>query len=278
MLIKDKDILSNKVNEKVLETAPTKSKIDKKNMRSAWGDAFDYYIRGITEKYLYFSGRATRIEFFGFVLASFIVFFVLYGLGVYVDVPLLAYYYLVATMIPCFAVFTRRFHDIGKKPLVYMILGVISLLSAIVLGWFSLLLVCAWLVIIFKMLLKKGDIEENIFGQPVDDEIYDDDNELIVRKFFVLALSFEIIFLLFTGLNFDNWKRQNEQRQTINSIMEKVVEVGEKNGLKRNQISEAQSQVRSILRGMQGLFVEQKDIDNMIENTVKSLSSNGVNP
>ena len=44
MLIKDKDILSNKVNEKVLETAPTKSKIDKKNMRSAWGDAFDYYI------------------------------------------------------------------------------------------------------------------------------------------------------------------------------------------------------------------------------------------
>ena len=46
MLIKDKDILSNKVNEKVLETAPTKSKIDKKNMRSAWGDAFDYYIRG----------------------------------------------------------------------------------------------------------------------------------------------------------------------------------------------------------------------------------------
>ena len=273
MLIKDKDILSSKANETVLEAKQSKSKIDKKNMRSAWGDAFDYYIRGITEKYLYFNGRASRLEFFGFVLASFIVFFVLYGLGIYVDVPLLAYYYLLATIIPCLAVFTRRFHDIGKQPLWFVILGVVCLLSVIFIGWFSLILVCCWLVLIFKVLLKKGEEVENIFGQPIDDEIYDDDNDLIIRKFFVLALSFQIIFLLFTGLNFDNWKRQNEQRQTINSIMEQVIEQGEKKGLNQKQIQNAQEGVLSTLKKMQGQVVDKKEIDAIVENAVKNIGS-----
>ena len=66
-------------------------------MRTAWGDAFDYYLRGITEKYLNFHGRASRLEFWGFMVASGIVFFPLYGLSIYVDMPMLVYYYYLAT-------------------------------------------------------------------------------------------------------------------------------------------------------------------------------------
>ena len=46
-----KDIQSNKTQKDVVKTPtpPSRNVIDKKNMKKAWGDVFDYYLRGITE-------------------------------------------------------------------------------------------------------------------------------------------------------------------------------------------------------------------------------------
>ena len=124
MLMKDKDILSQGNSDNMSnELVNNKNLINKENMRKAWGDAFDYYFRGITENYLFFHGRATRLEFWGFMLASLIFFFPLYAIGSYVDVPLLAYYFSLVTLIPTFGVMVRRFHDINIS------------------GWYTLLLI-----------------------------------------------------------------------------------------------------------------------------------------
>ena len=271
MLMKDKDILAddnNKEGKKEKKQAP---KIDKKNMSSAWGDAFDYYIRGITEKYLYFHGRATRLEFFGFMVASFIVFFVMYGLGVYIDMPMLAYYFAGATLIPTIAVLVRRFHDINKKAMVFLVILGICCLSGIFIGFWALILVAVWAVFIAKMLLKPSAVEESIFGPALEnDEIYEKDNELIIKKFFKLAVSLFIGILLFSGYNFDVWKAKNTQKQLYNDTLEKVATLGAENNLSKEEIKKAQDIVRDVFRKQSGQKASIDKINKFIETTVLS--------
>ncbi len=271
MLMKDKDILAddnNKEDKKEKKQAP---KIDKKNMSSAWGDAFDYYIRGITEKYLYFHGRATRLEFFGFMVASFIVFFVMYGLGVYIDMPMLAYYFAGATLIPTIAVLVRRFHDINKKAIVFLVILGICCLSGIFIGFWALILVAVWAVFIAKMLLKPSSLEESIFGPCLEnDEIYEKDNELIIKKFFKLAVSLFIGILLFSGYNFDVWKAKNAQKQLYNDTLEKVATLGAENNLSKEEIKKAQDIVRDVFRKQSGQKASIDEINKFIETTVLS--------
>ena len=271
MLMKDKDILAddnNKEDKKEKKQAP---KIDKKNMSSAWGDAFDYYIRGITEKYLYFHGRATRLEFFGFMVASFIVFFVMYGLGVYIDMPMLAYYFAGATLIPTIAVLVRRFHDINKKAIVFLVILGICCLSGIFIGFWALILVAVWAVFIAKMLLKPSSVVESIFGPNLeDDEIYEKDNELIIKKFFKLAVSLFIGILLFSGYNFDVWKAKNAQKQLYNDTLEKVATLGAENNLSKEEIKKAQDIVRDVFRKQSGQKASIDEINKFIETTVLS--------
>lgn len=271
MLMKDKDILAddnNKEGKKEKKQAP---KIDKKNMSSAWGDAFDYYIRGITEKYLYFHGRATRLEFFGFMVASFIVFFVMYGLGVYIDMPMLAYYFAGATLIPTISVLVRRFHDINKKAMVFLVILGICCLSGIFIGFWALILVAVWAVFIAKMLLKPSSLEESIFGPCLEnDEIYEKDNELIIKKFFKLAVSLFIGILLFSGYNFDVWKAKNAQKQLYNDTLEKVATLGAENNLSKEEIKKAQDIVRDVFRKQSGQKASIDEINKFIETTVLS--------
>ena len=271
MLMKDKDILAddnNKEGKKEKKQAP---KIDKKNMSSAWGDAFDYYIRGITEKYLYFHGRATRLEFFGFMVASFIVFFVMYGLGVYIDMPMLAYYFAGATLIPTISVLVRRFHDINKKAMVFLVILGICCLSGIFIGFWALILVAVWAVFIAKMLLKPSSLEESIFGPCLEnDEIYEKDNELIIKKFFKLAVSLFIGILLFSGYNFDVWKATNAQKQLYNDTLEKVATLGAENNLSKEEIKKAQDIVRDVFRKQSGQKASIDEINKFIETTVLS--------
>ena len=271
MLMKDKDILAddnNKEDKKEKKQAP---KIDKKNMSSAWGDAFDYYIRGITEKYLYFHGRATRLEFFGFMVASFIVFFVMYGLGVYIDMPMLAYYFAGATLIPTIAVLVRRFHDINKKAMVFLVILGMCCLSGIFIGFWALILVAVWAVFIAKMLLKPSAVVESIFGPALEnDEIYEKDNELIIKKFFKLAVSLFIGILLFSGYNFDVWKAKNAQKQLYNDTLEKVATLGAENNLSKEEIKKAQDIVRDVFRKQSGQKASIDEINKFIETTVLS--------
>lgn len=133
MLVKDKDILVEDPEKKDGDNAekspapqkPQRPKIKKENMRAAWGDAFDYYIRGITEKYLLFRGRASRLEFWGYAAAAGIMWIPLYFVGEYAEMPLLPYYFALATLLPTVAVTARRLHDINKNAALYLIPGTV---------------------------------------------------------------------------------------------------------------------------------------------------------
>ena len=209
MLVKDKDILADKttnVNIKI-----KKPHIQKENMRSAWGDAFDYYIRGITEKYLQFHGRASRLEFWGFMVVSGIVFFPLYLLSDYVEMPLLCYCYLLATLIPTVAVAARRLHDINKNAFIYLISGVILALTAFIphVGYWAVIPVLAWCVYLIKLFFVKSDMTDNAYGQAnEEDEIYGDDNLTILKKFRFIALVWLVFWCGLTYTKFDDWQRQ----------------------------------------------------------------------
>ena len=81
-------------------------------------------------KYTDFSGRAGRPEFWWFMLACFIVAFVL---GLF-NMNMLALLFNLAVLVPSLAVGARRLHDIGKS------------------GWFQLLVLIpliGWLVLLY---------------------------------------------------------------------------------------------------------------------------------
>ena len=71
---------------------------------------FNYYISGL-KKYAVFSGRATRSEYWYFVLVDFIVSIVLGLLGL----ELISLLYRLFVLIPSWAVFCRRMHDINRS-------------------------------------------------------------------------------------------------------------------------------------------------------------------
>ncbi len=95
----------------------------------------------LTEKYADFSGRASRSEYWWFVLAS-VLFYILLGillgvLGVEVDSP---FYNVVdwgsrlALFLPSLGVQVRRLHDIGKGGQ-WMLIAFIPLLNLILFYW-----------------------------------------------------------------------------------------------------------------------------------------------
>ena len=87
-------------------------------------------IRCLRDNYANFNGRAGRPEFWWFMLACFIVAFVL---GLF-NMNMLALLFNLAVLIPSLAVGARRLHDIGKS------------------GWFQLLVlipVIGWLVLLY---------------------------------------------------------------------------------------------------------------------------------
>ena len=274
MLIKDKDILSNS-NSETQSNEPKAKKyvIDRRNMKQAWGDAFDYYFRGITEKYLSFHERASRLEFWGFMASQGIIFFPLYFISEYVDMPLLVYYFYFATLIPMVAVLVRRFHDINKKASLYLFLGILSVLSAFVLGYFSFILFLAWFAWMAYMLFRPSYNEIGIFGVPLEnDEVYGQDNEPILKKFRFLAMACLFIILILTGVNFDNWRRQNAQKSAIDHILSTAEIMSMSKSLSDEQSKEVQKQVLSMLKSMDGQVVSEKEIQNNIVKIIDQIN------
>ena len=91
------------------------------------------YWLGCFKKYAEFSGRARRKEYWMFILFNMLVAF---GVNI-VDAVLgmegvLAAGYSLAALIPAWAVFTRRMHDIGKSGWWWLI-GLVPIVGAIVL-------------------------------------------------------------------------------------------------------------------------------------------------
>ncbi|MBR2273972.1 MAG: DUF805 domain-containing protein [Alphaproteobacteria bacterium] len=270
MLIKDKDILAEEVTTENA-SRPCKCYIKKENMRAAWGDAFDYYIRGITEKYLQFRGRASRLEFWGFMAVSGIVFIPLYLLGDYVHMPLLPYYYLLSTAIPTVAVAARRLHDVNKNAFLYLGLIVLMPLLGLFIGYWAVIplgLAIVWLIILFS---RPTDLKEGVYGAPnPSDEIYGDDNLHIICKFRSISLLLGIILLSLTYIQFDNWSRQAEYLATNDLILERIEDAGKKAGLSSQQIEEAQKVMKNTLKSWNGKVVQPEDITREIEKSLQS--------
>ncbi len=112
--------------------------------------------RGFTN-YITFSGRATRAEYWWWVLfASLIGFIPLAGL---------------VTLIPTLAVTSRRFHDIGKSgwlqilPVALIVVAVISAVAPILIPpivW--MIAAFASYVVLIVLLVRKGDEGSNKYG------------------------------------------------------------------------------------------------------------------
>ena len=267
MLIKDKDILAN-----TIYADNTKTKIKKENMRSAWGDVFDYYLRGITTKYLKFSGRATRLEFWGFILVSGLVFLLIYPLGLYADIPMLAYYFAAATLLPTVAVFARRLHDLNKSALLYLGIWVVTCLSAFVIGYWALILVLGWSCILFVLLFKPSDEREGLYGAALEtDETYDVDNLPILRKFRFIALLLLIINVGITSIIFNDWRTQAEFMGTKDEIMTNIEKECKKAKLAADQCDAAKAAMMKTLKEWSGETVTQEDINKAINRALQEV-------
>ncbi len=100
----------------------------------------NYYIKAL-KNYATFSGRATRSEYWFFVLFNIIISVVLGVVGGLVDFALLSSIYSLAVLLPSIAVGIRRMHDVGKS------------------GWFLL-------IPIYNLILAVTDTEavDNAYG------------------------------------------------------------------------------------------------------------------
>ncbi|MBO5039355.1 MAG: DUF805 domain-containing protein [Alphaproteobacteria bacterium] len=262
MLIKDKDILSEETPLPAAKTDKELKRVTKENMHHAWGDAFDYYLRGITQKYLSFHGRASRLEFWGFMAAEMIVLAVLYVVGNVIEETMLAYYYLLATLIPSAAVAARRLHDINKKAGMY--LGVFAVLAAgafFISGYVAIVLLL-WFLFLVRLFCLPTDNEEGLFGEAddSDDQIYGADNDRIIAKFRFIFFVLLCAGIVVSWARFDDWTRQAVQKAAIETIMDQVAEQGATAGLNSQQIEQAKALMKQSLKAWQGKTVSQDDI------------------
>lgn len=282
MLVKDKDILvegdgNNSVAIENTKKMNVKSpKISSKNMYSAWGDAFDYYLRGITEKYLLFRGRASRLEFWGFSVAASIIWFILYLVAKYIEMPLLPYYFTLATLLPTVALASRRLHDQNKSaPLFLLPLPILAALGFFIGIYPAVLLVILWAIFLINIFSRCNNLEQNIYGDPVaNDEIYNEESIFIIKKFRAIALTLFFICIVISAADLENWSQQAQQKATISSIMDKVLIEGTDANLSPEQINAAQKHMMNTLKSLSGQTVSPDEIAKRISDSIKAASSN----
>ena len=110
-----------------------------------------YFLDTIKNKYAKFDGRATRSEYWYFILFYFIVSFIVILLDIFVVNPmlgatpeqaqqggLLQIILALALLIPSIAVGVRRLHDIGKSGW-WILVGLVPIIGALVLIYFYVL-------------------------------------------------------------------------------------------------------------------------------------------
>jgi len=100
----------------------------------------NYFLDAITKRYAQFSGRATRSEYWYFVLFSFIAGIISGILDGFLmtltgGLPVLTLIFMLGLIIPSFSVAVRRLHDIGKSGW-WLLIGFIPLLGLILLAFY----------------------------------------------------------------------------------------------------------------------------------------------
>lgn len=91
----------------------------------------------ITKKYFCFEGRATRSEFWKYVLVQFIINFILAIVDGVIGIPVLSPLFILATFFPTLGCTVRRLHDTGKSAW-WLLLGLIPF-GGLVLLYFYIL-------------------------------------------------------------------------------------------------------------------------------------------
>ena len=106
---------------------------------------FQQAVQTCFRKYVDFSGRATRPEYWWFILAYVILAFVAGYLGKFVYIVVV-----LAFLLPLLAVGARRLHDIGKSGW-FLLLGLIPVIGGLVLLYF---------------MVQPSQPESNAYGSP----------------------------------------------------------------------------------------------------------------
>jgi len=107
-----------------------------------------WLINPVKNQYFDFEGRATRQQYWMFVLWYIILYVGLSIIGGVLDLGILAIIFSLAIWAPSIAIGARRLHDIGKS------------------GWWQLLLIIpiiGWIILII-WLASEGDVADNEFG------------------------------------------------------------------------------------------------------------------
>jgi uncharacterized membrane protein YhaH (DUF805 family) len=89
-------------------------------------------IRSVFSKYVVFSGRARRSEFWWFALFSFILYVIAGIIDAAIGSSVLGVIVALALLLPSLAVTVRRLHDTGRSGW-WILIGLIPLIGAIVL-------------------------------------------------------------------------------------------------------------------------------------------------
>jgi len=93
------------------------------------GTMMHYYIDAL-KNYATFSGRATRSQYWYFVLFNMIISFVLGFVGGMLDLAIIGSIYSLAVLVPSIAIAVRRMHDVGK-PGWFILIPIYNLILAI---------------------------------------------------------------------------------------------------------------------------------------------------
>lgn len=99
-----------------------------------------YFIYGI-KKYITFNGRASRKEYWSYILVFYILFIIAIGIDNFVNTNIFGPLLTIVFLLPTIAVSVRRMHDVNKP------------------GWFVL-------IPIYNLILTltPGDLQENKYG------------------------------------------------------------------------------------------------------------------
>ena len=89
----------------------------------------------VLKKYVVFEGRATRSEYWYFVLVNFIISIVLNTIDGITGVPVLGALFSLAVLMPGLGVSARRLHDMGRSAW-YLLVALIPLAGPFILVYF----------------------------------------------------------------------------------------------------------------------------------------------
>ena len=133
------------------------------------------------KKFTDFEGRATRTEYWTFILVIFFIGVILFALDIVLGFStseqaisggLLSFIFGILVFIPSLSVSVRRLHDSGKSGWLLLVPTIVSIIGASLAMAGTILLILAVLSVIgvylwisYLLLLKEGDVGTNEYGE-----------------------------------------------------------------------------------------------------------------